>query len=97
MLLLRRPSFPSATFPLFALLLLFFCIDTHARTIYESFVRKYTALSGMSVELIRSSHKFTPVTIGQTLRLRGAAFEFFYTLHSIPCIGFEVRVQSVPA
>lgn len=61
------------------------------RTIYESFIRKYTALSGMSSDLIRSSHKFTPVTIGQSLRLNGASFNFFYTLHSIPCIGFEVR------
>ncbi|CAM9427889.1 unnamed protein product, partial [Scytosiphon promiscuus] len=60
------------------------------RTIYESFIRKYTALSGMSGDLIRSSHSFTPVTIGQTLRLNGASFDFFYTLHSIPCVGFEV-------
>ena len=65
------------------------------RTIYESFIRKYTALSGLSPELIRSSHKFTPVTIGQSLRLNGASFNFFYTLHSIPCIGFEVSKSEV--
>eukprot|EP00752_Nemacystus_decipiens_P003821 g3515.t1 len=63
------------------------------RTIYESFIRKYTALSGMSSDLIRSSHKFTPITIGQSLRLNGASFNFFYTLHSIPCIGFEVTFK----
>ncbi|CAM9235928.1 unnamed protein product, partial [Hapterophycus canaliculatus] len=63
------------------------------RTIYESFIRKYTALSGMSADLIRSSHHFTPVTIGHTLRLNGASFDFFYTLHSIPCIGFEVTFK----
>eukprot|EP00903_Cladosiphon_okamuranus_P020559 g18871.t1 len=63
------------------------------RTIYESFIRKYTALSGMNSDLIRTSHKFTPVTIGQSLRLNGASFNFFYTLHSIPCIGFEVTLK----
>ncbi|CAM9375028.1 unnamed protein product, partial [Ectocarpus fasciculatus] len=63
------------------------------RTIYESFIRKYTALSGMSGDLIRYSHKFIPVTIGQTLRLNGACFDFFYTLHSIPCVGFEVTFK----
>ncbi|CBJ32522.1 conserved unknown protein [Ectocarpus siliculosus] len=63
------------------------------RTIYESFIRKYTALSGMSGDLIRYSHKFIPVKIGQTLRLNGACFDFFYTLHSIPCVGFEVTFK----
>ncbi|CAB1116732.1 unnamed protein product [Ectocarpus sp. CCAP 1310/34] len=63
------------------------------RTIYESFIRKYTALSGMSGDLIRFSHKFIPVKIGQTLRLNGASFDFFYTLHSIPCVGFEVTFK----
>ncbi len=47
----------------------------------------------MSSELIQSSHKFTPVTIGQPLKLNGASFDFFYTLHSIPCVGFEVRAE----
>lgn len=64
--------------------------DRKNRTIYESFIRKYTALSGVKSDLMRHSHKFTPVTIGQTLRLSGASFNFFYTLHSIPCVGFEV-------
>ncbi|CAM9257277.1 unnamed protein product, partial [Pylaiella littoralis] len=63
------------------------------RTIYESFIRKYTALSGISAHLIRSSHKFTPVTIGQSLRLDGALFNFSYTLHSIPCVCFEVAFK----
>ncbi|CAM9857847.1 unnamed protein product, partial [Sphacelaria rigidula] len=60
------------------------------RTIYESFIRKYSSLSGLRASLIRQSHHFTPVTIGQTLRLHGASLHFFYTLHSIPCVGFEV-------
>ncbi|CAN0311323.1 unnamed protein product, partial [Discosporangium mesarthrocarpum] len=60
------------------------------RTIYDSFIRKYLALSGLRSSILRQSHKFTPVTIGESLRLHGAVFDFFYTLHSIPCVGFEV-------
>ncbi|KAG5189641.1 hypothetical protein JKP88DRAFT_197392 [Tribonema minus] len=60
------------------------------RTIYGSFIRKYAALSGLPPPLLRQTHRFLPVTIGETLRLRGASLNFFYTLHSIPCIGLEV-------
>jgi hypothetical protein len=34
--------------------------------------------------------KFKKVLIGQPLSIRGAVFNFFYSLHSIPCVGFEV-------
>jgi CRP-like cAMP-binding protein len=60
-------------------------------TIYESFIRKYSALSGIDADFLMSTHHFRPVKIGgQGVRLRGASFRFFYSLHSIPCIGLEV-------
>ena len=60
-------------------------------TIYESFIRKYSALSGIDAAFLKSTHQFRPVKVGgQEMRLRGASFNFFYSLHSIPCIGLEV-------
>lgn len=59
-------------------------------TIYKSFIRKYAALSALSPALLRHSHRFKPAIIGQPLRFQGATFNFTYTLHSIPCIGFRV-------
>lgn len=59
----------------------------------NSFVRKYSALSGISFNIIQMLFKFRPVIIGAPLSLNGATFRFFYSLHSIPCIGFEVFLQ----
>ena len=59
----------------------------------NSFVRKYSALSGISINVVQMLFKFRPVIIGAPLSLNGATFRFFYTLHSIPCIGFEVFLQ----
>jgi len=58
-------------------------------TILASFLRKYVALTGEPEELLRRLFVFRPVTIGGALRIQGAEFRFFYTLHSIPTIGFE--------
>lgn len=60
-------------------------------TIYESFIRKYSALSGIDADFLKSTRHFRAVKVGgQEMRLRGASFNFFYSLHSIPCIGLEV-------
>ena len=59
-------------------------------TIYKSFIRKYAALSSLSPELLKHSHRYKPAVIGEPLRFQGATFHFIYTLHSIPCIGFRV-------
>lgn len=61
-----------------------------SRTVYDAFIRKYAALSGIDADFLRRSHRFRPVRVGQELKLRGASFKFFYSLHSIPCLGFEV-------
>lgn len=68
------------------------CITLYTTaTIYESFIRKYSALSGIDAAFLKSTHHFRPVQVGgPEMRLRGASFRFFYSLHSIPCIGLEV-------
>lgn len=60
-------------------------------TIYKSFIRKYSALSGLRSTLLRHSHRHRPAIIGQPLRFQGAVFHFTYTLHTIPCISFRVE------
>ena len=60
-------------------------------TIYKSFIRKYSALSGLRSTLLRHSHRHRPAIIGQPLRFQGAVFHFSYTLHTIPCISFRVE------
>jgi hypothetical protein len=56
----------------------------------DSFIKKYSALTGMDDENIKGLFKFRPAMIGTTMCVHGAEFKFFYSLHSIPCIGFEV-------
>lgn len=60
-------------------------------TILGSFLRKYSALTGLPVQYFRDLFHFRPVTIGAFIDLLGADFRFFYSYHSIPCIGFEVN------
>lgn len=60
-------------------------------TIYKSFIRKYAALSALSPALLRHSHRHKPAVIGRPLRFQGATFNFTYTLHTIPCVGFRVE------
>lgn len=62
-------------------------------TIMESFVRKYQVLTGLSHKTFMSLFYFHPVTLQVPTRIHGAEFRFFYTLHSIPTIGFEVYYQ----
>ena len=58
------------------------------------FVRKYAALSGLDPEFLRGVFSFHPVRIGTPMSLRGAKFEFFYSLHAIPCVGFKATYGS---
>ena len=44
----------------------------------------------MSISEIKQLFIFRPVIIGTTLTIYGASFNFFYALHTIPTIGFEV-------
>jgi CRP-like cAMP-binding protein/glyoxylase-like metal-dependent hydrolase (beta-lactamase superfamily II) len=59
-------------------------------TVLGTFLRKYSALSELSLSFLRRLFRFRPVTIGAPIRIHGAEFHFFYSLHSIPTIGFEM-------
>jgi len=58
-------------------------------TILGSFLRKYSALSEIDPNVLRRTFRFRPVTIGAPTLFGGGELRFFYTLHSIPTIGFE--------
>jgi ribonuclease BN (tRNA processing enzyme) len=54
----------------------------------NSFLRKYSAMANMDINFMKTLFTFRPATIGNKLNVYGADFEFFYSLHTIPCIGF---------
>lgn len=58
------------------------------KTIMGSFLRKYSALSGLDPDFLQRIFAFRPVRVGAAMKMRGAVFRFFYSLHSIPCMGF---------
>jgi CRP-like cAMP-binding protein/phosphoribosyl 1,2-cyclic phosphodiesterase len=57
--------------------------------ILGSFLRKYSALSGLSQDTLRRTFEFNPVRIGSPVHIRGGELWFRYKLHSIPTIGLE--------
>lgn len=57
--------------------------------ILGSFLRKYSALSGLSEDVLRRTFSFHPVRIGAPVYVRGGELWFRYTLHSIPTIGLD--------
>lgn len=57
--------------------------------ILGSFLRKYSALSGLSEDLLRRTFQFCPVRIGEPVHVRGGELWFRYMLHSIPTIGVD--------
>lgn len=62
------------------------------RTIFESFIRKAAALTGLQQERLRGLVNFFPVQTGHSYTISGAEFRFNYTLHSIPTISMEVTM-----
>ena len=58
-------------------------------TIYNSFIRKSAALTGIDVDRLKSLIEFLPVTIGEPTNINGGDFIFNYNLHSIPTIRIE--------
>ena len=64
------------------------------RTILGSFVRKYAAVFDMKEKDILGMFKFRPVLIGAPFKFNGATFNFYYSLHTIPCIGFTISFQN---
>lgn len=58
-------------------------------TIHGCFLRKYAALSGLDEAFLENVFSFRPVLVGSDVKCRGGYLRFFYSLHSIPCVGFE--------
>jgi len=63
------------------------------RTIMNSFLRKYSALTFVSDDFLMRLFTFFPIKIGNPVFIHGAKFKFFYSLHSIPTIGFKMDFQ----
>lgn len=64
------------------------------KTIMGSFIRKYAAVVDINEKDLSQLFKFRPVMIGAPLKFNGATFNFFYSLHAIPCIGFTVAYKN---
>lgn len=60
-------------------------------TILRSFLRKYSAITGVPLSGVNKLVRFRPVRIGHRIKIHGANFHFFYSFHSIPAIGFWVE------
>jgi phosphoribosyl 1,2-cyclic phosphodiesterase len=66
------------------------CQVTTTSTIMNSFLRKYASVTGLGEDLIRQLFVFRPAIIGKGMFFNGAEVKFHYSLHIIPCIGFNV-------
>lgn len=60
-------------------------------TILRSFIRKYSAITGVKISEVNKLARFRGVKIGHPINIHGARFRFFYSFHSIPAIGFDVE------
>lgn len=60
-------------------------------TVLNGFVTKYSALTGISSDAFRDLFDHVPIHTGEPMYLYGAEARFRYSLHSIPCSGFEIR------
>jgi len=63
-------------------------------TIMMSFLRKYSSLSNVPISYLMELFEFRPVKIGKAAFINGGQFDFLYTLHSIPTIGFKMHFQN---
>jgi CRP-like cAMP-binding protein len=58
-------------------------------TIMQSFLKKYSALTRIPVSTLLSMFHFHPVRMNTAVNIHGALFNFYYSLHSIPTVGFH--------
>lgn len=61
------------------------------RVICNSFLRKYSALSGVASDFLQKLFHFCPCVVGEKIFVKGGYLKFFYSLHTIPCVGFEAH------
>ncbi|KAH9260244.1 hypothetical protein BASA81_001413 [Batrachochytrium salamandrivorans] len=66
------------------------------RTIERSFIKKYSSITGFDQSFLRSLFGFHPVQCGQSvgIKMYGGELMFHYSLHTIPCMGFEAHYES---
>lgn len=64
-----------------------------APVIFESWLRKWTALSGIPEAELSALFDFRPVQIGRPVDIHGAKLIFRFTLHSIPTVTFEAHYE----
>ncbi|HOJ64330.1 MAG TPA: cAMP/cGMP-dependent 3',5'-cyclic-AMP/GMP phosphodiesterase [Spirochaetota bacterium] len=64
------------------------------KTVMTSFLRKYSSLSDIKEKDLLKLFNFYKIEIGKPIFIHGARFDFFYTLHSIPTIGFKMEFQN---
>lgn len=62
-------------------------------TVMNSFLQKYSSLTNVSKSYLMQLFKFHPIKIGYPTFINGGKFNMFYTLHSIPTIGFKMFFQ----
>jgi len=62
-------------------------------TVMSSFLKKYSAFADIDESYMRRLFNFKPVKVGQPFYIHGGRFDIFYTLHSIPAIGFNLKFQ----
>lgn len=63
------------------------------KTILDSFLNKYSSLSGEPVSYLKKLFNFYQIYLGQPVFIHGGECNIFYTLHSIPTIGFTLKFQ----
>ncbi|GBG27624.1 cAMP-dependent protein kinase regulatory subunit [Hondaea fermentalgiana] len=63
------------------------------KTIFQSLLRKYSGVAGLGSDFLRQLVNFRPVFVEEPTYWGGASFRFFYSLHAIPCVGFEVTFE----
>jgi len=62
-------------------------------TVYASWLRKWSALSGIPPDELEKLFDFRPIQVGAPVDIHGAKLIFRFTLHSIPAIAFEAHYQ----
>jgi len=63
------------------------------RTVIDGFLKKYAAFSNEDADYLRKLFTYRQVFLDKPLFVHGGKFRFFYTLHSIPTIGFTLEFQ----
>lgn len=63
-------------------------------TVMQSFLRKYSALTRIPAATLLNMFDFYPVKMNGKYNIHGAIFSFFYSLHSIPTIGFHFSYRN---